>query len=148
MGNPILEPVKTQPMHTALQTPIFPSLVPTRRDVTVGRYPVKTFQAIDGVSTSRLYGSRRFNSQLSLEFSGISDAEVLSIAEAYDNSFGGALLIQLPDTIWKNLDPALKQWLADGYSWKFVPDSPPRVQQLVLGRFVVSLDLVGSLSIQ
>ena len=125
---------------------VFPSLVPTKRDITIGRYPVKSFQAIDGVSTTRLYGSKKFDSTLALEFSGINDADVLSILDAFDASYGGAQPITLPDTTWKNIDPALTTALKANYTWKFVADSPPQVQQMVVGRYAVSLSLVGTLS--
>ena len=121
----------------------FPALIPTRRDFTLGKFPVKKFTALDGVSSTRLYGSKSFDSVLNLEFNGLTDAEVVSVNTAYKASSGGFLSLDLPDSLWRNIEPDLKQALDDGYQWRFT-DQPPQIQQQVLGRFTISLSLLGT----
>lgn len=121
----------------------FPDLIPTRRDFTLGKFPVKKFTALDGVSSTRLYGSKSFDSVLNLEFTGLTDTEVVSVNTAYKDSKGGFLGLDLPASLWRNIEPDLKQALDDGYQWRFT-DQPPQVQQQVLGRFTISLSLLGT----
>ena len=121
----------------------FPALIPTKRDFTLGKFPVKKFTALDGVSSTRLYGSKSFDSVLNLEFNGLTDAEVVSVNTAYKDSSGGFLSLDLPASLWRNIEPDLKKALDDGYQWRFT-DQPPQVQQQVLGRFTISLSLLGT----
>ena len=121
----------------------FPALIPTKRDFTLGKFPVKKFLALDGVSSTRLYGSKSFDSVLNLEFNGLTDAEVVSVNTAYKASSGGFLELDLPASLWRNIEPDLKKALDDGYQWRFT-DQPPQVQQQVLGRFTISLSLLGT----
>lgn len=121
----------------------FPALIPTRRDFTLGKFPVKQFTALDGVSSTRLYGSKSFDSVLNLEFSGLTDAEVVSVNTAYETSRGGFLELDLPTTLWKNIEPDLEKALDNNYQWRF-SNQPPQIQQQVLGRFTISLSLLGT----
>jgi len=121
----------------------FPDLIPTRRDFTLGKFPVKKFTALDGVSSTRLYGSKSFDSVLNLEFSGLTDAQVVEVNTAYKDAKGGFLSLDLPNNLWRNIEPDLKTALDAGYQWRFT-DQPPQLVQQVLGRFTISLSLLGT----
>ena len=63
----------------------FPSIKPTSRSFTPGRYPSTDFESLDGTKTHIRYGNKRVNATLTLGFSNITDSQVGLILENYDN---------------------------------------------------------------
>lgn len=122
----------------------FPALRPSTRSVQVGRYPVKSFTALNGTSITRLYGSKRSNSTLQLTFSGVKDADVQKILTAYDSSYGGFNDLTLPREIWTGFNNALANELQSDYKWRF--NEAPTIETLFPGVFAVNVSLIGTLS--
>ena len=52
----------------------FPSIAPTSRAYAAGNWPVKSYNAMDGVEVRILYGSRRFSHGFDLTYQNIPDA--------------------------------------------------------------------------
>jgi len=63
----------------------FPSIKPTSRSYTPGKYPSTNFESLDGTKTHLRYGNQRVNATLSLSFSNISDSAVGFILAHYDD---------------------------------------------------------------
>ena len=63
----------------------FPSIKPTSRNFTPGRYPSTDFEALDGTKTHIRYGNRRVNATFTLGFSNITDSQVGLILSNYDD---------------------------------------------------------------
>ena len=63
----------------------FPSIKPTSRSFTPGRYPSTDFESLDGTKTHIRYGNKRVNATLTLSFSNISDGAVGLILAHYDD---------------------------------------------------------------
>ena len=61
----------------------FPSIKPTSRSYTPGRYPSTDFESLDGTKTHIRYGNKRVNATLSLGFSNITDADAALILDNY-----------------------------------------------------------------
>ena len=63
----------------------FPSIKPTSRSYTPGRYPSTDFESLDGTKTHIRYGNKRVNATLSLGFSNITDADAALILANYED---------------------------------------------------------------
>ena len=61
----------------------FPPIKPTCRSYTPGSYPTAEFKALNGATTRLLYGNRRSDAALNLEFSNVSDESVALILHNY-----------------------------------------------------------------
>ena len=62
----------------------FPNLRPSGRSYSPGTYPQTEFRAQNGAVTVVRFGSRRVDSELSLEFQNISDADAALILANYE----------------------------------------------------------------
>jgi hypothetical protein len=122
----------------------FPSIRPSNRSVNVGRFPVKSFTSINGVSTTRLYGSLRSNSTAQLTFSGLNDNDTNLILEAYDKSYGGFDVLSLPPEVWVGFGYDLAEKLQSYYSWRF--NEAPTIATEYQGVFTVNVTLIGTLA--
>ena len=87
-------------------TTSFPALRPVSRTYTPGEYPVKRFNAINGASTTRLYGSQAFDAQMSLEFI-VDDAELISLTTSWNESNGGFDHLELPIQVFSGMDSSV-----------------------------------------
>lgn len=66
----------------------YPSIVPTSRSYSAGNWPVKTFNAQDGVELRILYGSRRYNHSLSVTYENIPDTTAELFMQHYFEQLG------------------------------------------------------------
>jgi len=87
-------------------TTSFPALRPVSRTYTPGEYPVKRFNAINGASATRLYGSKAFDAQMSLEFI-VDDAELISLTTSWNESNGGFDHLELPIQVFSGMDSSV-----------------------------------------
>ena len=133
-------------------------LRPTSRSFSPGEYPSTTFESLDGTKTHIRYGNKRVNATLTLGFSGITDSQVGSILENYDdvmsvydyvrfNAATGALGIEgSPDYIYRQeiIDNYGSGKTKAGLKWRY--DGPPQVTSVYPGlsnvecKFVACLD--------
>jgi hypothetical protein len=58
-------------------------LLPTRRSLRLGDYPVKSYRSLSGAITKRIFGSKMVGYQLSLEFENINEERALIIWNHY-----------------------------------------------------------------
>ena len=87
----------------------FPDLSPVSRSFSPGRWPIKRFTAINGSSTTRIYGDKATEASLELQFL-VDDAAMKSIMDCYDSANGAYE------------DVALSQSMFDGLSKTVFPD--------------------------
>lgn len=122
----------------------FPALQPTARSLTYGQYPVKSYTAMNGAVTRRLFGDRASGFKLQLTFSGL-DAESLdSLWTHYDEMQGGYTGFTLPDSVWAGeaADLRTRYQTLTGILWHY--ESPPQVEaQRGTTRRNVTLTLTG-----
>jgi hypothetical protein len=69
-------------------TAIFPSIKPTARSYTPGRYPQTFFQSINGATSVIQFGAQQYNSELTLSFVNIDDDQANGIIKTYEDSNG------------------------------------------------------------
>lgn len=67
----------------------FPDLQPSSRSFTPGYFPTEEFQAQNGAVTAVRFGNRKADSELSLTFRNISDAEAYAIFDNHQEVNGG-----------------------------------------------------------
>ena len=127
----------------------FPSLKPTSRSYSPGKYPQTEFQAQNGAMTVVRFGNRRVESKLSLTFSNIPDAEASAILQHYElvNGNWGSVLF-LPFTADAGIEDAtlsnyMKERGGSGLQYRY--DSPPNVQSVYPGISSVTCSFVGIL---
>lgn len=126
----------------------FPSLKPTARTYTPGSYPQREFKALNGATTRMLYGNRRSDAELSLEFLNITDANAALILQNYER------VAPSPDWVSFGVsdgaagaEDALANYLREaggsGLHWRYA--EPPSVQSVFPGRSTVQVKFVGQL---
>ena len=123
----------------------YPTLVPSQRRFDPGNYPVKSFQAINGVEHRLLYGSVRTQMTLNLQYQNISDKDAASFLKHFDQQKGTLIGFNLSvsDTEvkggYKGKD-VFPMW-ANGGKWRY--DSPPKLTSVRPGISTVSVVLRG-----
>lgn len=124
---------------------IFPDICPVSRQFTAGRFPTRRFNSISGAGTTRLYGSKAFDSRLQLEF--IVDNETAGrIFDLYYESFGGFEEIFLPPGVLSS-DDLLEGKLNPEYlEWRW--ENEPSIQSVQPNLSRVTVNLVGRLEIE
>lgn len=126
----------------------FPSIKPTSRSYTPGRFPQTEFTALNGATTVMRYGSRRTDAELTLGFENITDDQATSILQNYESVNG----------VWDNvtftandgaagasssLQAYLREVGGSGLRWRYA--EPPTVTSVFPGISNVSCKFVGIL---
>lgn len=126
----------------------FPTTVPapTSRTYNPGRYPQQEFEALNGVKTVIRYGKNRTNASLSLTFSNITDDQVTSILNNYEdvNSVWDEVTFNNTNVI-KGANSDLQAFFIEGTDLKWRYSSPPNVTSVFPGRSNVSCSFVACL---
>ena len=120
----------------------FPALSPTRRTFSPGRYPIKKFEAVNGASSTRLYGSRAFDATLQLDFVA-NDAGTTALMESWHESKGGAYSMTLPSSVFAGAPDDLAAIIPSYLNWRWA--EMPSVESLFPGRSRVQVRLVATL---
>ena len=119
----------------------YPVLQPSARTYVPGNWAVKTYNSMSGAEVRLLYGNKRFNASLRLEYSNITDAEAFDFLTHYNSQMGTYRTFTLPTE-------ALAGWAGSTYIpnvsvMKYRYDGPPSVVQVRPGISTVSLELKG-----
>ena len=137
---------------------LFPSVKPTSRSYSPGRYPSTDFESLDGTKTHLRFGNRRINSTLTLGFSNITDGQAGLILAHYDDvnsdwdyvkfsSANGTAGIVDPDSgnfLTKEIAKADGSGLTEqGLKWRY--SGPPSVTSTFKGLSNVSCSFVACL---
>jgi len=124
---------------------IFPDICPVSRRFTAGKFPTRRFNSISGAGTTRLYGSKAFDSQLELEF--IVDNEIAGrIFDLWYESFGTVEQVFLPPAVFLT-DEVLEGKLNPKYlEWRW--GSEPRIESVQPNLSRVTVNFVGRLEIE
>lgn len=126
----------------------FPDLRPSGRSYNPGKYPQQEFVALNGAVTRLLYGTKRSNAELSLDFNAITDSEVVQILSNYENvtkendwvTFSAANASVGTGTSLANY---IHETRPDGLRWRYA--EPPEVVSVSPGRSNVRCRFVGQL---
>lgn len=124
----------------------FPSIRPSGRSYSPGTYPQTEFRAQNGAVTVVRFGSRRVDSELSLEFQNISDANaalILANYEAVNSSWDYVVFAASNGTVGAsdNLANYISEVGGSGLRWRYA--EPPLVTSILPGRSTVQCKFVG-----
>lgn len=122
-------------------TVFFPALKPSSRQVTQGQFATKRFNSIAGTGTTRIYGSKPFNSTIELEYQNRNDVDVLDFITSYEEARGSFDSLALPDELWDGMDVAMRTQLEGTYIWRYA--SPPSVTSVAPGLSSIQITLEG-----
>lgn len=125
----------------------FPDILPTGRSYNPGVFPQTEFTANNGASSVIRFGNKRVNSELTLEFSNISNDDAADILDNYRqvnsdwdyvrfNSDNGTVGIEDSQDLREYIREA-----NSGLRWRY--DGPPVVRSLTPGRSSVSCKFRG-----
>ena len=124
---------------------IFPDICPVSRQFTAGQFPTRRFNSISGAGTTRLYGSKAFDSRLDLEFL-VDNTTAGRIFDLWYESFGTLEQIFLPPAVFLT-DEVLEGKLNPEYlEWRW--EREPSIQSVQPNLSRVTVNLVGRLEIE
>ena len=102
----------------------FPSLRPGNRTFSPGLYPSTIYEAISGVENRVRHSNEVVESSLNMEFSRLTEAEMLSILVHYEQSTGAYGAFFLSEDVLSGVNVPSDYTLA-GYAWSYL--EPPEV---------------------
>ena len=126
----------------------FPTIKPTGRTYNPGSYPTTEFKSISGATTRMIYGNRRGNASLNLEFSNITDENAALILRNYEQITPTDDWVSFTNTTGSlgasaGLAVYLQESGGSGLRWRY--EGPPEVRSVVPGRSTVQVKFVGHL---
>jgi len=126
----------------------FPTLVPSGRRYTPGRYPQTEFQALNGATTTLRYGSKRFDAELDLTFQNITDKEAASVLKLYEDTMAKDDWVTFTTTdvaggASTEMASYIREVGGSGLHWRF--SEPPSVDSVKPGLSNMSVRFIGRL---
>jgi len=122
----------------------FPAITPTSRSYSAGNWPVKSFNAQDGVEVRILYGSRRFGHGFQLKYENIADSVAEQFLQHYFEQQGtyGTFAISA-DTVnaWEGSADFFNAGIRTQYRYA----EPPVQTSVYPGVSTISVTLIASL---
>ena len=118
----------------------FPTLTPSSRTFTPGRYPYSEIPTLNGLQTRVRTSNVIIEQQLRLTFLGLTEAEMLSIRTHYIGQQGRFLSFFIPSSLLSGMT-APAYFTPTGYSWIY--GSAPQVEDIPCAqRYNVSVELI------
>jgi hypothetical protein len=121
----------------------FPALIPSSRTFVPGNYPSTLYQGISGAENRVRSSNVLTDSTLTLQFIGLSEAEVLAILLHYQARRGSYGNFSLPAEVWSGVSNAADYTL-QGYAWSYL--EPPVVEDYPCGQHGVEVQLSTSVA--
>jgi hypothetical protein len=125
----------------------FPNIAPTSRSFELGDWPVKTYKAQNGAEIRILYGNRRTNMVMSLEWRNVSSAQAALIINHYTGQRGtfqtfsfGSAASSSSKAGW-DADDTLLGTGVSGNAWRYA--GPPTIETVKKDTHVVTAKFVG-----
>lgn len=135
--------------------PSFPNIAPSSRSLSAGDFPGTTFKAQDGVEVRVQYGNQRANTELSLSFDNITDANAALIYDHYTDCRGTLGIFDVPNnSLTQSGNPGFHAGTGSGTTNRFSATpfgmryryaEPPQFNSVKPGRMSVIIKLVGVL---
>ena len=119
-----------------------PALHPKSRNYTPGVFATKRYESLSGAGSTRLYGSKPFDSKLSLEFE-CGDEEVQMFFNSWYSRYGDYKHLNLPEAYFAGMPKGI---FACGLEWHW--DSEPKITSVQPHWSRVKVEFVGRLEIQ
>ena len=122
----------------------FPSLRPTQRAYTPGKYPQTFFESINGATSIVQFSGVAYNSELTLRFDNIEDTSAEQIIETYEQANGNWDYVNFQSGVMDCVGTAMATRMKEGVlKWRFA--RPPSVSYKFRNRCDVSCSFIGYL---
>lgn len=82
----------------------FPSIKPSRRNCTLGEYPLKIYRSLSGKTVRRSFGNRPFGATLELVFENVNEDVLALIYNHYHGQSGNTVGFALSSETFAGLD--------------------------------------------
>jgi hypothetical protein len=120
---------------------VFPSLNPSgTRTYTAGDYPHTVYTGLSGDQSRVRHSAVMTGSAVNLSFSGLSEADMLSILSHYQGQLGNYYAFTLPSIAFAGMVDAAVFTLSR-YQWRY--QAPPVVNDLPCGTHTVDVQLIS-----
>jgi len=118
----------------------FPTLIPSSRTFTPGRYPHSEIPTLSGLQTRVRTSNVLLDQRLRLSFIGLTQSQMLSIRNHYADQQGRFLSFAIPNSLFSGMTtPA--DFTPAGYSWIYA--GAPKVEDIPCAqRYNVSVELL------
>ena len=117
---------------------------PTRRTFSPGVFATKRFTSISGAGTTRIYGSKATEAQLSLTFLA-SDNDVNTFLKCWNDAYGDYDVLELPSVFFEGSSSLLDAGVPEYLNWRWA--DAPSVESLFPGKSRVQIKLIATLDI-
>ena len=122
----------------------FPSIVPTSRAYSAGDWPVKAYNAMDGVEVRIMYGSRRFGHGFELTYENIPDAVAEQFLQHYFEQQGTYKTFAVASEVSKGWEGS-SDFFNAGVRTQYRYAGPPKQSSVYPGVSTIQLQLVATL---
>lgn len=128
----------------------FPAIAPTSRSFVPPKWQSTKIKSQSGVSTTRIWGSKPSDGQLSLTFNNISTDVGALILSAYNEAKGAGDNLLLPSEVFAGESEIMMQWINSninemGYKWFFDNENPPSMDAVAPGICSMRVNLLAEL---
>lgn len=124
----------------------YPAFVPTARSYSAGNWPIKTFNAQNGVEMRILYGNRRFGHSLALTYENIADPVAEEFIVHYINQQGTYKTFALSRETFEGYQgPRDSIVLNAGYRTQYRYAEPTTMQNVFRNRSIIQVKVVAVL---
>jgi len=124
---------------------VFPSIRPSSRSYSPGRFPTKTYRGLSGATVKRVFGNRAFGHTIELEFQNVTDDNVKTILDHYYGQGGSYSRFTLPTDVFSGMSDSLRGVVQSPVNilWEYA--EAPKVESVFNGRSNVIISLIGEL---
>lgn len=123
----------------------YPAVAPTSRVYNAGNWPVKSFNAQDGVEVRIIYGSRRFNHSLKVTYENIPDATAELFLQHYFEQQGTYLTFAINTPAIRAGWEGSTDFFNAGVRTQYRYAGPPQMTSVYPGVSTMQVELVASL---
>ena len=120
----------------------YPTLTPSSRDITIGDYPIKKYNAMDGTEVRILYGSQDTNATMALTYQNITDDLASDFANHFRSTKGTFENFAVAQEVyngWKG-DAPDQTFRGEKGRWRY--NSPPKITSVRPGVSTVQISLI------
>ena len=123
----------------------YPTLTPSSRDITIGDYPIKKYNAMDGTEVRILYGSQDTNATMALTYQNITDDLASDFARHFRSTKGTFERFAVAQEVYNGWSGDTTEgpdqtFRGEKARWRY--NSPPKITSVRPGVSTVQISLI------
>jgi hypothetical protein len=122
----------------------FPYVCPVSRRYKAPSFATKRFTSISGAGTTRLYGNKGFDAELTVQFL-VDETILVAIMDNWEASYGTYLPVELPDSVVSSNDQLLDELVPEYLEWHWAEN--PTVESLNPNLYRINTRFIAQLEI-